>query len=518
MKTIKNLTADQIRKSILQLAIQGKLVKQNPNDEPASELVKRIYEEKQRLIKEGKIKKDKNESYIYKGDDNCYYEKIGKNKVIKLENLPFEIPENWSWIRLSSFCDIYTGDSINENDKNKLYRNRSEGYDYIGTKDVNFNHTIVYENGVKIPYDTQFKICPKSKILLCIEGGSAGRKIAFTSKDVCFGNKLACFNSWIIDDRYLYLFLQSPLFLQLFKDKLTGIISGVSINNLKQLFLPLPPLEEQERIVEKFKSCEPLLSRYELIEQNITLLETSLEEKLKASILQYAIEGKLVKQDPNDEPASVLLEHIKAEKEKLIKEGKIKRDKHELEIVIGDDKNYYENLPHGWCLASLDLFGYYKKGPFGSSLTKSLFVDEKTPNRVKVYEQKNAIQHNYQLGNYYISKNKYDEMRGFSVFPGDIIVSCAGTIGEIYQLPIEAPIGIINQALMKITLFYNHIAPYYIILLKDKLYELSKSAKGTAIKNIPSFDKLKPAKVLLPPENEQIRILNQLKKIFDLLL
>ena len=345
MKTIKNLTAEEIRKSILQLAIQGKLVKQDPSDEPASELVKRIYAEKQKLIKEGKIKKDKNESFIFKGDDNCYYEKVGKSEAVKLEDLPFEIPENWSWIRLSSFCDIYTGDSINENDKNKLYRNRSEGYDYIGTKDVNFNHTIVYENGVKIPYDTQFKICPKSKILLCIEGGSAGRKIAFTSKDVCFGNKLACFNSWIIDDRYLYLFLQSPLFLQLFKDKLTGIISGVSINNLKQLFLPLPPLEEQERIVEKFKSCEPLLSRYELIEQNITLLETSLEEKLKASILQYAIEGKLVKQNPNDEPASVLLERIKAEKEKLISEGKIKRDKNDSIIEQSDDKNYYEKFP-----------------------------------------------------------------------------------------------------------------------------------------------------------------------------
>lgn len=518
MKTIKNLTAEEIRKSILQLAIQGKLVKQDPSDEPASELVKRIYAEKQKLIREGKIKKDKNESFIFKGDDNCYYEKIGKNKVIKLENLPFEIPENWSWIRLSSFCDIYTGDSINENDKNKLYRNRSEGYDYIGTKDVNFNHTIVYENGVKIPYDTQFKICPKSKILLCIEGGSAGRKIAFTSKDVCFGNKLACFNSWIIDDRYLYLFLQSPLFLQLFKDKLTGIISGVSINNLKQLFLPLPPLEEQERIVEKFKSCEPLLSRYELIEQNITLLETSLEEKLKASILQYAIEGKLVKQDPNDEPASVLLERIKAEKEKLISEGKIKRDKNDSIIVQSDDKNYYENLPIGWSFAPLSAFGVYKKGPFGSSLTKAMFIDEKTPNRVKVYEQKNAIQHDYRLGNYYISSNKYEEMKGFSVYPCDIIVSCAGTIGEIYQLPNEAPIGIINQALMKITLFYNKIATYYIILLRDKLHELSKSAKGTAIKNIPSFDKLKPAQILIPPENEQKRIINRLNKIFDLFL
>ena len=163
--------------------------------------------------------------------------------------------------------------------------------------------------------------------------------------------------------------MQSPLFLQLFKDKLTGIISGVSIKNLKQLFLPLPPLEEQERIVEKFKSCEPLLSRYELIEQNITLLETSLEEKLKASILQYAIEGKLVKQDPNDEPASILLERIKTEKEKLISEGKIKRDKNDSTIEQSDDKNYYRkylksseiipleinlfNIPSSWRWATL---------------------------------------------------------------------------------------------------------------------------------------------------------------------
>src|SRR5574344_2308522 len=106
MKTIKNLKAEEIRKSILQLAIQGKLVKQDPNDEPASELVKRIYAEKQRLIKEGKIKKDKNESYIFKGDDNCYYEKIGNLKPIKLDDLPFEIPDNWTWIRLKNLCKI----------------------------------------------------------------------------------------------------------------------------------------------------------------------------------------------------------------------------------------------------------------------------------------------------------------------------------------------------------------------------------------------------------------------------
>ena len=109
MKTIKNLTADELRKSILQLAIQGKLVKQDPNDEPASELVKRIYEEKNKLIAEGKIKKDKNQSYIFKGDDNCYYEKIGNNELVKLEDLPFDIPDNWMWIRFPNLVNFNLG-------------------------------------------------------------------------------------------------------------------------------------------------------------------------------------------------------------------------------------------------------------------------------------------------------------------------------------------------------------------------------------------------------------------------
>ena len=111
MKTIKNLTAEELRKSILQLAIQGKLVKQNPDDEPASELVKRIYEEKAKLVAEGKIKKDKNQSYIFKGDDNCYYEKIGTNKPVKLDDLSFDIPESWAWIRLGSILEIARGGS-----------------------------------------------------------------------------------------------------------------------------------------------------------------------------------------------------------------------------------------------------------------------------------------------------------------------------------------------------------------------------------------------------------------------
>ena len=217
MKIIKNLTADELRKSILQLAIQGKLVKQNPNDEPASELVKRIYEEKKKLIAEGKIKKDKNESYIFKGDDNCYYEKIGKADPIKLEDLPFDIPDNWTWIRLKSFANIYNGNSINEDEKRKKYTN-VKGRDFIATKDVGFDRKISYNNGIYIPYEFDgFKIAPAKKILLCIEGGSAGRKIAITDRDVCFGNKLACFDSIIVNDLYLFNIFQSNEFVSIFK-------------------------------------------------------------------------------------------------------------------------------------------------------------------------------------------------------------------------------------------------------------------------------------------------------------
>ena len=427
--------------------------------------------------------------------------------------MPFDIPDNWTWIRLKSLANIYNGNSINEDEKKKKYTN-VVGRDFIATKDVGFDRTIAYNNGVNIPYELDtFRIAPANKILMCIEGGSAGRKIAITDREVCFGNKLACFDSIIVDDFYLFNIFQSTEFTSIFKSSLTGIIGGVSINTLKEFIIPLPPLEEQQRIVDKINSFEPLLQEYEGYEKKLTELESTFADKLKKSILQYAIEGKLVKQDPNDEPASVLLERIRAEKEKLIKEGKIKRDKNESYIYQGDDKNYYENLPQGWAVFTLNDFGVYKKGPFGSSLTKSMFVKKETPNCVKVYEQKNAIQHDSLIGDYFITDKKYQDMKSFDVGPNDIIVSCAGTIGEIYKLPVNAPRGIINQALMKISLYNETISDYFEIILYDALHKLSEKSKGTAIKNIAPFEILKPAKVQIPPLNEQKRILNKLAMI-----
>lgn len=160
--------------------------------------------------------------------------------------------------------------------------------------------------------------------------------------------------------------------------------------------------------------------------------------------------------------------------------------------------------------------GLFRKGPFGSSLTKDMFIPETTPNRIKIYEQKNAIQKNESIGKYYISKEKFDSMTSFIVEPGDIIVSCAGTIGEIYVLPDKAETGVINQALMRIKLFKKSIESYFIMYFDFILKkEANEKGNGTGMKNIPPFDVLKRMLVPLPPENEMNRIISKLEDIIS---
>ena len=338
------MKAEQLRKSILQLAIQGKLVPQEPDDEPASVLLERIRVEKQKLIKEGKIKKDKNDSVIFKGDDNRYYEKVGNNPPVCIddETSEFDLPDTWSLCRFSSIAEIFTGNSINEAEKQKKYTGLTNGYNYIGTKDVGFDHTVNYNNGVKIPFEqNNFRIAHKFTPLLCIEGGSAGRKIGILQEDVCFGNKLCAFESFGVAPKYIYYFLQSSSFTKVFKEKTTGIIGGVSVNTLKHLLFAVPPLSEQARIVAEIEKFEPLIAEYDKLEQQARKLDEEIYDKLKKSILQYAIQGKLVPQEPNDEPASVLLERIRAEKKAKL--GKKYVDSY---IYKGDDNCYYEHTKY----------------------------------------------------------------------------------------------------------------------------------------------------------------------------
>ena len=240
-----------LKKSILQEAIQGRLVPQIAEEGTAQDLLERIKQEKLKLIKGGKLKKSAlTNSVIFKGDDNKYYEQVGKKCLDITAQIPFEIPENWVWTRLSYIANIYTGNSISETEKKSKFTDVVGRY-YIGTKDVDFNNRVIYDNGIAIPkqYEPDFRLAPNNSILMCIEGGSAGRKIAMLNQDVCFGNKLCCFSPFVGIGKYTYCYLQSPSFFELFNLNKTGIIGGVSIAKVKEILIPLPPIKEQHRIV-----------------------------------------------------------------------------------------------------------------------------------------------------------------------------------------------------------------------------------------------------------------------------
>ena len=254
---------------------------------------------------------------------------------------------------------------------------------------------------------------------------------------------------------------------------------------------------------------------------------------LRQKILDLAIRGKLVPQDPDDEPASVLLECIRQQKQQMVKEGKLKpKDiKNDSVIFVGEDNLHYEkfadgrvkciedeipfDLPDGWEWVRLGCLAQYKKGPFGSSITKAMFVPD-TPDAVKIYEQKNAINKDATLGSYFISAEKYETLKGFEVFPNDIIVSCAGTIGETYVLPIGMRKGIINQALMKISLYDLGILDFYLMYFDFKLKSAAQEqGHGIALKNIPPFDVLKRYLIPIPPIQEQKRIISTVNNLLS---
>ena len=251
LNSLNSTIGERLKKTILQEAIQGKLVPQISEEGTARELLEQIRQEKQKLVKEGKLRKSVlSDSVIYKGDDNKYYEQVGKKCLDITEQIPFETPKNWVWTRLSHIANIYTGNSISETEKKSKFTDVIGRY-YIGTNDVDFNNRIIYDNGIAIPkqYEPDFRLAPNNSILMCIEGGSAGRKIAILNQDVCFGNKLCCFSPFVGIGKYMYYYLQSPSFFELFNLNKTGIIGGVSIAKVKEILIPLPPIKEQQRIV-----------------------------------------------------------------------------------------------------------------------------------------------------------------------------------------------------------------------------------------------------------------------------
>ncbi len=346
------MNAQQLKNSILQMAVQGKLVPQDPNDEPASVLLERIRAEKERLIKEKKIKREKNPSVIFKGADNTPYEKIG-DEVRSLADLaPFEIPLSWEWCRVGDLFSNMSGLSykkdalaIKTNQMVRVLRGGNIGEEQFCFKD---DDVFISSELVKpeLYLRKNYMITPAVSSLDHIG------KIALIDRDysdtVVGGFVLMLiphYNDDIMAQYLLYAFAAKH-----HRDNCRNIThkSGQAFYNLSReqmmnLPVPIPPREEMERIVAMLKQVLPKVEDYSVVDTTLQNLNANFPEALKKSILQEAVQGKLVPQDPNDEPASVLLERIRAEKKRLIKEGKIKKDKHE-SVIFRRGNSHYENL------------------------------------------------------------------------------------------------------------------------------------------------------------------------------
>ncbi len=360
------MTGKQLKNSILQWAIQGKLVPQDPNDEPASVLLERIRAEKAQLIKEGKIKKDKNESIIYRGDDNSYYEKIVATGEVKCidEEIPFDIPDTWEWCRVSSLFQI-NPKVIADDNANAAFvpmEAISAGYGsefrYYEKKwsEIKTGYTSFADNDIAFAKITPCFQNRKSAIFKelpnGIGAGTTELKILRT-----FGETM---NRWFV----LY-FLESSYFIDEATFKGTANQQRIVVGYLENKLFPVPPLAEQERIVERIGAIMPIIDKYSNSQERLNKINAKLKESLKKSILQDAIHGKLVPQLPEEGAAQELLEQIRNEKQILIKEGKLKKSDSATSIIFkGVDNKYYEqigekcnditdevpfDLPYNWC-------------------------------------------------------------------------------------------------------------------------------------------------------------------------
>ena len=481
------MTEKKKKNSILQLAVQGKLVPQCKDDEPASELLKHIRAEKQKLgIKEKSL------------------------PAISEDEIPFDIPESWEWVRLNDISSITSGGTPART--NSSFWNGNIPWVKIGdirNKYISTTEEKISERGLN---SSSAKIFPRGTILYTIFAtiGTVGiLNIDAATNQAVAG--VTFFGEYSRD--YMYYVLIGLKDILVSKGK--GMAQmNINLTILKNTPIPIPPLAEQKRIVEKIEELMPLIEEYDKAEEQLDKLNAEFPDKLRKSILQQAVQGKLTERDPADEPASVLLKRIKAEKEALIKSGKIKKEK-PLPAITDDEKPF--DIPEQWCSVRIGDVGIYKKGPFGSSLTKSMFVP-KSPDAVKVYEQKNAIQKNHTLGEYYITRDYFEKkMRSFEIFPGDIIVSCAGTIGETYVMPENIEQGIINQALMRMKIVPSIDLDYFLLYFDYVLkIDAQGSSKGSAIKNIPPFEIFKKMILPLPPLAEQKRIVKQVEELLAL--
>ena len=362
-----------LRQKVLDLAIRGKLVPQDPNDEPASVLLERIRQQKQQMVKDGKLKaKDiKNDTIIFVSEDNLHYEKFADGSVKCIEDeIPFELPDGWAWSRLGAVAEAI-GDGDHQPPPQTSF-----GVPFLVISNVSGGR-LSFENTrfVSKEYFSQLPETrkPRNGDLLFTVTGSYGIPVLIDSDDkFCFQRHIAIVRPCTISNRYLYVILGSSYVKSICDAKATGTAQKtVGLATLRELLIPVAPYKEQMQIYAQTQDALSIVDSVSSDKEDLL----NIIESAKTKILDLAIRGQLVPQDPTDEPASVLLERIRAEKEELIKQGKIKRDKKESVIFRGEDNSYYlktgelvesledwdfEELPGGWsvcCLGELCDYG-----------------------------------------------------------------------------------------------------------------------------------------------------------------
>ena len=498
-----------LRQKILDLAIRGKLVPQDPNDEPASVLLERIRAEKQQMVKDGKLKaKDiKNDTVIFKGDDNLHYEQYADGTVKCIEDeIPFELPDGWEWSRLGTICPYGENKAISPN----MIEDSSWILDL---------EDIEKDTGVVKHYATK------------LERNSVSNKYAFKSGQLLYSKLRPYLNKVVVAEKagyctteilplefygeisplYMQLFLMSPTFLSY-----VNLISyGVKMPRLgttdgKNTIIAIPPAEEQLRIRNKYDAIIPLFYKMEKCTEN---LQRNIDS-VKTKILDLAIRGKLVPQDPNDEPASVLLERIRAEKEELIKQGKIKRDKKESVIFKGDDNSYYEKIgdeitciddelpfeiPDSWCWARL------------SSFTEVIMGS--SPRSQDICRDSNYTE--FHQGKIYFSDCLLKESNQYTkniskIAPKNSVLLCVrAPVGEVNITDREICIG---RGLSSIHAYDKIQSNFLFYWLKTQKHVLVNKSTGSTFSAI-TVDTVKKILLPIPPITEQLRIT---QKILDL--
>ena len=471
------MNAQQLKNAILQEAIEGRLVPQDPNDEPVSALLERIRKEKEELVKAGKLKK-----------------KDLEVKPISEDEIPFEIPESWEWCRIGDIFIHASGKQQSSNNKNVGTLQK-----YITTSNLYWGKFVL--DTLKEMYftDEELKTCSAQKgdLLVCEGGAGYGRSAIWSYEyDICLQNHVHRLRP-VIDGVCEYVFYLIYLLKE--SNRLASVgtaMPGLSANRLKELFVPLPPLAEQHRIVAKIEELLPKVEEYGKAQDALNKLNAELPERLKKSILQEAISGRLVPQDPNDEPASVLLAKIRKEKEELVKAGKLKK-KDLIETPITEDEIPFE-IPKNWEWCRLgDVVEFVN----GRAYKKDELLDR---GKYKVLRVGNFFTNDsWYYSDLELPNDKY-------CYHGDLLYAWSASFGPkiwdgektIFHYHIWN-VKFSNNVLWREYLYYFFLA--------DKL-KIKQSTTGSTMIHV-SMENMKPRLIPVPPLAEQHRIVEKLEQL-----